>query len=77
MSKYNTISNFLFNNTTPVLLPVIDSQTVIQYHGILHFSGEVVALLVLFLSLFIYLAFKHCSLIKSFNSLISSHDTES
>ena len=22
MSKYNTISNFLFNNTTPVLLPV-------------------------------------------------------
>jgi hypothetical protein len=30
-----------------------------------------VALLVLFLSLFIYLAFKHCSLIKSFNSLIS------
>ena len=49
----------------------------IQYHGILHFSGEVVALLMLFLSLFIYLAFKHCSLIKSFNSLISSHDTES
>jgi hypothetical protein len=28
---------------------------------------------VTFLSLFIYLAFKHCSLIKSFNSLISSH----
>jgi hypothetical protein len=50
---------------------------VIQYHGILHFSGEVVALLVPFLSLFIYLAFKHCSLIKSFNSIISSHDTES
>jgi hypothetical protein len=23
MSKYNTISNFLFNNTTPVLLPVV------------------------------------------------------
>ena len=22
MSKYNTISNFLFNNTTPILLPV-------------------------------------------------------
>ena len=22
MSKYNTIYNFLFNNTTPVLLPV-------------------------------------------------------
>jgi hypothetical protein len=50
---------------------------VIQYHGILHFSGEVLALLVPFLSLFIYLAFKHGSLIKSFTSLISSHDTES
>jgi hypothetical protein len=25
MSKYNTISNFLFNNTTPVLLPVAQS----------------------------------------------------
>ena len=49
----------------------------IQYHGILHFSGEVLALLVPFLSLFIYLAFKHGSLIKSFTSLISSHDTES
>ena len=23
MSKYNTISNFLFNNTTPILLPVV------------------------------------------------------
>jgi hypothetical protein len=29
MSKYNTISNFLFNNTTPVLLPVVCAQAML------------------------------------------------
>ena len=34
MSKYNTISNFLFNNTTPVLLPV---HWVHNYHAEIYF----------------------------------------
>jgi hypothetical protein len=34
MSKYNTISNFLFNNTTPVLLPVRQGGTKGNYFSI-------------------------------------------